>query len=429
MKNIFKSVIVSILTFEAKLLLRRTKPKIIAITGSVGKTSTKDAVYHVLRKKISARKSEKSYNSEIGVPLSVLGLDNAWQNPFLWLKNIIDGMLHALLTRKYPEVLVLEMGVDRPGDMKKLTEWIKPDIVILTALPEVPVHVEFFSSPEEVISEKLELVNSLKDDGILIYNNDDQRVREVAQSIRQKAIGYARYSETDYVAKGDEINYAHGVPTGQKFTILKNHQEVNCEVKETIGVSSIYNFAAAMAVAECFSVTMQEAAEWLKDFDSPPGRMRLIPGIKDTLIIDDTYNSSPTALNSALSTLKETKGFRRKIAVLGDMLELGKFSVEAHRSSGVQVAECADILITVGVRSRIIAESANGSGMKESNIIQYDEAVRAGRELQTLIQPGDLILVKGSQSMRMEKIVEDIMAKPEEADTTLVRQSSFWKKH
>ena len=150
MRSIFKSLIVNILTFEAKLLLRRAKPKIIAVTGNVGKTSTKDAIYEVLRNHVHARKSEKSFNSELGVPLSVLGLDNAWSNPLLWIKNLVDGLILALFPANYPKFLVLEMGVDRPGDMKALTDWITPDVVVITRLPEVPVHVEYcllYTSP------------------------------------------------------------------------------------------------------------------------------------------------------------------------------------------------------------------------------------------------------------------------------------------
>ena len=141
MKEIFKKFVVAALTFEAQVLLKRTRPKIVAITGSVGKTSTKDAVYAVLKEHVHARKSEKSFNSDIGVALTVLGLSNGWNNPFLWVKNIFDGALHALFQSNYPKVLILEMGVDRKGDMKRLTQWIKPDVVVVTRLPDVPVHV------------------------------------------------------------------------------------------------------------------------------------------------------------------------------------------------------------------------------------------------------------------------------------------------
>jgi len=427
MKSILKSLIVTILTAEARLLLRRTKPKIVAVTGSVGKTSTKDTIYHVLKNKVRTRKSEKSYNSDIGVPLSILGLDNAWQNPFHWFKNIIDGLLHALFPGNYPEVLVLEMGVDRPGDMKKLASWVKPDIVVLTRLPSVPVHVEYFSSPEAVIAEKRALVEALKDDGVLVYNHDDEAVKDVAEQTRQRSIGYSRYSESDFMVKGDDVIYQEGTPKGMGFTIHSNGDSAKCTLLGAIGVAHTYNFSAAAAVASCFDISLSDSAVALQDFTPPPGRMRLIEGIKNTVIIDDTYNSSPVAVERSLSTLKEIKGFNRKVAVLGDMLELGRFSVGEHERVGIQAEECTDLLITIGIRSRGIAEAALEAGMSEKNILQYEEATQAGKELQNLLQPGDIVLIKGSQSMRMEKIVEEIMANPAEAESLLVRQSRAWK--
>jgi len=427
MKSILKSLVVTILTAEAQLLLRRAKPKVIAVTGSVGKTSTKDAIYHVLKNKVRARKSEKSYNSEIGVPLSILGLDNAWQNPLGWLKNIVDGLFHALFPGDYPEVLVLEMGVDRPGDMKKLASWVKPDVVVLTRLPDVPVHVEYFSSPEAVVAEKMELVGALATDGVLVYNHDDQAVLNAANNTRQKVIGYSRYSESEFMAQGDEIIYEDGVPKGMKFIIEANGESAEFTLQGAIGVAHLYNFGAACAVGSCFGLSLSESAMALKSFVPPPGRMRLITGIKNTVIVDDTYNSSPVALERALSTIKEIKGFNRKVAVLGDMLELGRFSVTEHERVGVQAAECVDLLITVGIRARGIAEAALEAGMSEKNILQYEESTKAGAELQNLLKPGDIVLIKGSQGMRMEKVVEEIMNNPEEAEAMLVRQSRAWK--
>jgi UDP-N-acetylmuramoyl-tripeptide--D-alanyl-D-alanine ligase len=193
MKSLFKKIIVAIITWEARMLIARTRPHIIGITGSVGKTSTKDAVYTVLKQKVRVRKSEKSFNSEIGVPLTILGLPNAWNNPIRWIKNIIDGALVVAFPGNYPEWLVLEIGVDRPGDIARLTTWIKPDIVILTRLPDVPVHVEFFSSPEAVIAEKSQLVDALKSEGIFVFNNDDEAIVKIKEGVRQQSIGYSRY--------------------------------------------------------------------------------------------------------------------------------------------------------------------------------------------------------------------------------------------
>lgn len=427
MKNFLKTVVVKILTFEAKLLLRRAKPKIIAITGNVGKTSTKDAIYQAIRGKVSARKSEKSYNSELGVPLTVLGLENAWSNPVLWIKNIIDGFLHAILPLQYPAVLVLEMGVDRPGDMKNLTAWIKPDIVVLTRLPDIPVHVEHFNSPEAVAKEKLVLVNALKDDGVLIYNEDDERSVAAAKEVRQKTFSFGRYAPADFYASGDNIIYQDGVPIGMSFLIETKGDKGEFLVTGALGVQYAYNFAAASAVASLFEVSLQESADALSRQGTAPGRMRLIDGLKDTTIIDDTYNSSPVATIQALSTLGELRGVNRRIAVLGDMLELGRYSVEAHKEAGKQAAETADLLITVGVRARGIATGAMEAGMSPEKVIQFEESVKAGRSIQNLLEPGDAILVKGSQGMRMEKIVADIMREPDRAETLLVRQGAIWQ--
>lgn len=428
MKSFLKSLVVSILTFEAKLLLSRAKPRIIAVTGNVGKTGTKDAIFQALRSHVSARKSEKSYNSEIGVPLSILGLENAWSNPLLWTKNIFDGMVLALFPKKYPSVLVLEAGVDRPGDMQRLTSWLYPDIVVLTRLPDVPVHVEHFTSPEEVIAEKLILLRALKPNGVLVYNQDDERVKDAAASFAQKSVSYSRYSESDFTASGDTVTYEDGLPLGLKFTITNREESADFNIKGALGVQYTYNFAAATAVASLFDVSLAESANALRDFAAPAGRMRLIKGIKDTLIIDDTYNSSPTATERALSTLAELRGAGRKLAVLGDMLELGRYSVEAHKKVGQQVSETADLLVTVGVRARGIAEGALAAGMSEKNILQYEESIRAGRELQNLVSPGDAILVKGSQGMRMERIVADLMREPDRAEELLVRQSTVWQR-
>lgn len=427
MKNFLKSVVVKILTFEAQLLLRRTKPKIIAITGSVGKTSTKDAIYQAIRGHVSARKSEKSYNSELGVPLTVLGLENAWHNPLLWIKNIIDGFLHAVLPFKYPSVLVLEMGVDRPGDMKDLTSWIKPDIVVLTRLPDIPVHVEHFNSPEAIAEEKLVLARALKDDGVLIYNQDDERSVKAAAEIRQKSITFGRYAPADFYASSDNIVYQDGTPIGMSFQIESKNDKGEFLVSGALGVPYAYNFAAAGAVAAQFNISLQTTADALSKQATAPGRMRLIDGIKDTIIIDDTYNSSPIAVIQALSTLGELRGVHRKIAVLGDMLELGRYSVEAHKEVGKQAAETSDILIAVGVRSRGIALGAIEAGMNPEKIIQFEESTKAGRTLQNILEPGDAILVKGSQGMRMERVVADIMREPDRAENLLVRQSDIWQ--
>lgn len=428
MKNIFKSVVVKILTAEAKVLLKRHQPYIIAITGSVGKTSMKDAIYSVLKTAYSARKSQKSFNSDIGVPLTVLGLPNAWNNPFLWLKNIIDGFFIAFFSREYPKYLVLETGVDRPGDMAKLTSWLKPNMVVLTRLPDMPVHVEFFATPEAVIEEKMQLVTALKSDGVVIYNHDDENIERALQGVRQPAIGFGRDLPTQYKASADKIIYHDDMPSGISFDLEHISEKTEVKVLGAVGLPLVYTYSGAIAVGVECGMSLEAAASALKDHAPAPGRMRVLKGIKGTVIIDDTYNASPTAVEQALMTLKELKHAKRKIAVLGDMLELGKYSADEHERVGSMVANTADALFTLGIRSRKIAEGALENGLDEENIFQYEDVTKAGKELQAYLKPGDVVLVKASQGIRSEKVVEEVMAEPEMAADLLVRQNEEWLK-
>lgn len=428
MKSVLKHVIVSILTIEARILLGRTKPTIIAVTGNVGKTTTKDAIYAVLKDQKHCRKSEKSFNSELGVPLTILGLGNAWSDPLSWVKNIIDGFMIAMMPHGYPEVLVLEMGVDRPGDMKRFARWIKPDIVVLTRLPDVPVHVEYFETPEAVIAEKLELVKALKPDGVFVYNNDDEKIRGVAEHMSNETIGYGRYAPTDFAATQDVIRYEGGVPVGLSFTLTHGHEAVTVEIDGAVGVQHAYTAAAAAAVGSIFGVPLTHVVEAMKAYVPPPGRMRLIAGVHESIILDDTYNSSPIAVERALLTVKEVKGAKRRIAILGDMLELGRFSVDAHRTVGELAAKSTDMLVTVGVRARGIAERALESGMDANQVLSFDHADDAAEALRDRVATGDVILVKGSQGVRLERVVAKLMATPAAAPELLVRQSDTWKR-
>lgn len=426
MKATLRSIITAILVAEAALLLRRHKPRIVAVSGSVGKTSTKDAIFAAIKNNVYARKSDKSFNSEIGVPLTVLGLPNAWNNPFFWLRNIIEGFFLACFSRSYPEVLILETGIDRPGDMERLTRWLKPDIVVLTRLPEVPVHVEYFSSPIAVIEEKMKIVQALQPEGVLIYNNDDTLIEERLPEVLQRKIGFGRYRETDFTIRADSTVYQDDQPVGTRFSLQYFGNSYDISIEGTVGTQLAYSCGAAIAVADELSVPIEAAVASLQELRTANGRMRLIPGIKSTLIIDDTYNASPVAVEQALSALQEIRHAKRKIAVLGDMLELGKFSTDEHRRIGAMIPGVAEVLFTVGVRARAFAEGALAAGMSEKCVFQYDDALKAGRELQAILHPGDIVLVKASQGIRAERIVEEVMLQPQQAEELLVRQEKAW---
>jgi UDP-N-acetylmuramoyl-tripeptide--D-alanyl-D-alanine ligase len=428
MHSLIRSLVVAILTFEARWLLRRHRPTIIAVTGSVGKTSMKDAIYALLKNHVSARKSDKSFNSEIGIPLTILGLPNAWNSPIGWIKNIIDGAFAAVFSQTYPAVVVIEAGVDRPGDMKRLVSWLRPDIAVITRLPDVPVHVEFFSSPEAVAMEKLQLAEALSPHGILVYNHDDVRLQEYVKTARHQAIGFGRDMPTHVTARADGTYYSDdGKPAGFYCTVRYLDEEIPIRIPGVIGSHMSYTIAGAIAVGTTQGMNLSSLGLAASELATPAGRMRIIPGIKDTTIIDDTYNSSPVATEAALLALSEIDHAKRTIAVLGDMLELGKHSPREHERMGELAARSCDVLITVGIRSQKTAEGALEHGLSEKNILQYEEAGKAGRELQNLIKAGDVILVKGSQGMRLERIVEELMAEPQRAKELLVRQDSEWQ--
>ncbi len=430
MKSIFKKIISFTLQFEAKLVLKKYKPKVIAVTGSVGKTSTKDAIFSVMSSSYYTRKSQKSFNSDIGIPLTILGRQNGWSNPLIWFKNIIAGIELIIFKNNYPEWLVLEVGADRPGDIKQISKWLSPDVVVLTAFAKVPVHIEFFKGREEVIREKKYLAEALKHDGTLIVNGDDDDAMRIKKDLHNISIVYGTDNLSDIVGSDSKIFYSEsGKIEGITFKISYKDNVVPIFLKGSLGMQNIYSSLAAISVGLSQKINLIKSAESLLHHEAPNGRMKIIYGIKDTTIIDDTYNSSPVALISALKTLKEVKkaGKARKITVLGDMLELGKHSAEEHYNAGKLVAESSDILITVGVRARKIAEGALDAEMDEKNIFQFDNSLEAGKFLQNTINKNDVILIKGSQSMRMEKAVFEIIAEPEKAKDLLVRQAEEWK--
>jgi len=429
MKSIFKAIVVFVITLEARMVLSKYKPKIVAITGSVGKTSSKDSIAAVLSTMYKVRKSEKSFNSEIGVPLTILGLPNAWGNPFAWLMRIYEGFVLWAFPHHYPEMLVLEVGADRPYDIKKISSWLRPDVVVFTKVGNRPVHVEFFESVEQVVSEKAHLVKSLKPEGLLVYCGDDTRVRELGIGYTGRSVSFGCEGELDFFGGEPIITYnKDGLIEGIEFPVNHNGNSQTVVLGGALGRQHVYASVAAMAVADEMRVTAETAAMLLSNHETPPGRMHVIRGIKDTILIDDTYNSSPVAVEEALKTLKQAKTKGKKIAVLGDMLELGALANEAHKDIGKLVATCADVLVAVGVRAKWYIDGALDAGLSEKKVYHFDDSVVAGKFLEGILDPFDVALIKGSQSIRMEKAVLEVMAEPLRAEELLVRQEEEWGK-
>jgi UDP-N-acetylmuramoyl-tripeptide--D-alanyl-D-alanine ligase len=218
MKSFLKKIVSNILIWESKRVIKKYKPKVVAVTGSVGKTVTKDAIYTLISHFEYTRKSEKSFNSELGVPLTVLGMPNAWSSFVGWVENIGEGLILPLRGEKYPNWLVLEVGVDRPGDIDKFS-WLKPDVVVFTRFPKTPVHVEYFESPEQVIEEKRKLKEYLKPEGALVVNLDDARMADEKVKEGQSKISYG-FSESATLRAFDyEVLYKNEMPAGIAFKV------------------------------------------------------------------------------------------------------------------------------------------------------------------------------------------------------------------
>ena len=426
-----KKILQYIFRAQAKILLRRFNPKIIAVTGSVGKTSTKDAIYDVLSTKFNVRKSPKSYNSmEWGVALSILGLTSEWNSPLGWLVNVWKGCV-AMFASTYPEILVLEMGVEHPGDMAIMTSLAKPHIAVVTAIGEVPVHVEFFAGPKELAREKAGMVRAISADGYVILNSDDDVVSDMRAEAHGKIITFGVGRGADVHVSSYKLlttgNGEHATPRGMACKIEYRGTSVPVRLEGAFGRQQLYVIGAAVGVAAAMNMNMVDVARTLEEKYTPsPGRLRLLEGIKESWILDDTYNASPMAMHAALDTLKDMPANRR-IAALADMLEIGKFTIQAHESMGALAAPIVNILLTVGPRAKFIAKEARARGMKKTDVLEFATGREAGVYLQSILESGDVVLVKGSQSMRMEQLVEEIMAHPEEASTLLVRQNEYWR--
>ncbi len=432
MKSIFKKLITAILIAEARLVIRKYQPHVIAITGSVGKTSTKDAIYASLVQHLSVRKSEKSFNSEIGLPLTILGRPNAWSNPLRWIENIIDGLSLILFRAPYPKWLVLEIGADRPGDIRNVARWLPIDIAVITRLPEVPVHVEYFSSPEEVAEEKASIITALKKGGTLIIYADDDRTLSLAARAPEDARTITFGQSNNATVRGARTDVLctdgpHVSPVGMEADIIAGDARAHAHIVGSVGAHTLLPLIASAAVGVALDIPLpQIIASFESNYVPPAGRMRVVSGIHDSTLIDDSYNASPAAVTAAIETLGSLCASGRKIAVFGDMLELGKYSVDEHRKLGILAAQHAQILVTVGFRARGIAEAALASGMPESQILQFEDAQQAGEALIPLVEEGDVVLIKGSQSMRMERTTFALMRDPQQAPILLVRQEEEW---
>ncbi|TSC68690.1 MAG: UDP-N-acetylmuramoyl-tripeptide--D-alanyl-D-alanine ligase [Parcubacteria group bacterium Gr01-1014_66] len=384
----------------------------------------------MLASKFRVHKSPKSYNSAFGVPLTILDLPTSWSSVLGWCVTLFWGFF-ARFQKEYPEILILEAGVDRLGDMDATITLIQPEISVITAIGEIPVHVEFFAGPKELAFEKGKLARSTAPQGRVFLNADDDVVYDMRNEARGKVItfGYGKGADirvSQYAIVSERSDEGIEMPMGIHCKVDIQGSTVPLRLEGVLGRQQLYVAAAAIGVGAYFGIHALDASSALADYRPLPGRLRVLGGIKNSVVLDDTYNASPTAMHAALDTLRDVPA-RRRIAVLADMLEIGKYTIQAHQAMGELAASCADILVTVGPRGKLIAREALARGMAREQVHELGSATEAGKFLQDILRAGDVVLVKGSQSMRMERAVEEIMAHPELKKDLLARQDEYWQ--
>ncbi|MES2225956.1 MAG: UDP-N-acetylmuramoyl-tripeptide--D-alanyl-D-alanine ligase [Patescibacteria group bacterium] len=430
MKLFLRNFFASILATFARGVLRKYHPTVVMVTGSVGKTSTKDAIAAVLDSRFYIRASEKSYNSEFGVPLTILGANNPWASPFAWLKVFGEALALLIFPNHYPKVVVLEVGADRPGDLARILRIATPDIVVVTQLPEMPVHVEAYATPDAVREEEFAPAYSLAPDSPLILSADDEYARALAVPLSVSVSTYGAHKDADIRIEAARPYFEDAIAAGMESTVYIHGTAHTLRVRGALGRPQLLAPAAAISVGCALGMTVEEVLKGVEAYVPPAGRGRLIHGRNESCIIDDSYNASPAAVEEALASLQiaasAQKGTRR-IAILGDMLELGRYSHEEHERIGKSAAGKCDVLVTVGVRSYATADAAVTAGLSKDQAHRFDTAEGAAGFLKDFIQKGDAILIKGSQSVRMERIVEALLRTPEDRKL-LVRQDYEWKK-
>lgn len=415
MQKFAKKIIVAILGWQVRRLYKKNDFKVVAVAGSLGKTSTKLAIAQVLGAKYKVRHQEGNYNDIVTVPLIFFGQSTpSLFNPLSWLG--VFWRNEAQLRKKYPyEVVVVEVGTDGPGQIKEYGNCLKADIGVLTAI--APEHMEFFDDLDAVAAEELQIVNLSEE---LIVNVD---------LCEAKYLKDIKKPVTSYGFKGPaNVRLANIKFDGfsADFDVLKDGKELLRAEHEAVAEPRLYAVAAAVAVAWERGMTPDEIKAGLDTLRPVAGRMQKLTGIKDSMIIDDTYNASPPAMKAALDTLYRLEA-PQKIAVLGNMNELGSYSQTAHKEIGNYCnPQKLDLVITLGPdANKYLAPAAEAKGCK---VQQFDDPYSAGNYLKQTIKNKALILVKGSQNrVFAEEAVKLILANPRDANK-LVRQSDAWLK-
>lgn len=399
--------------------LKRTKPTVIGITGSFGKTSTKEAMYEILKTKWRVYRNPKSLNTEIGLLLAVLQQPSGFQSPMKWGKIFIGALWNAFFSEKY-DFLILEYGADKSGDIEHLLSVVKPHVGIITHISRVHQAEGQFKNAEEVFEEKKKLVTCLKKTDIAILNAADPFLKKLAGQLVAKTFWF----------NGNDLSVDNLKNTTRGFsTTLHAHGR---KVHADFPIAGTYHIDVLLPALLCgmlHGIPLEEGVAALRSFQLPPGRMSILKGKYGSILLDSTYNASPETMEQALNLLRDFPG-KKKIAVLGNMNELGEFSIQDHRNIGNAIGMWLDTLITVGSQAAFIAEEALKNGFPKTRIKVLLTAQEAAETLKPHLAKGDTVLLKGSQNkVRLERAVKILMAHPEDAEKILCRQEPEWERY
>lgn len=348
---------------------------VIAITGSVGKTSTKDIIASVVATKYNVLKTEGNFNNHIGLPLTILRL-------------------------KDHDAMVVEMGMNNLGEISLLTDIAKPTIAVITNVGTA--HIGNLGSRENILKAKLEILEGLSQDGTLIINNDNDMLHMWNEKNNTyKVFDFGIENNSKLMAKDIKINQA-----SSQYKIIDKNEEINIEVPIASKVF-IYNSLSAICVGKTLNIEINKIIEGIKNFELSKNRME-VTTVNTVTIINDCYNANFDSMKASIESLAKMEG-SRKIAILGDMLELGKFSQKLHSDIGKEICDNnIDILITVGEESKNIAQNAIENGMNKNNIYVLNNNTEVINLITKIKQINDTILIKASNGMHFIEIVNEL---------------------
>lgn len=359
----------------------RLQPRVIGVTGSVGKTTTKEIIAAVLSTRYRTFKSEGNYNDEIGLPLMLLKLTEAHERA------------------------VLEMGYDHPGEIKFLSGLARPHVGVVTNV--YAVHLERAGSLEAIARGKAELLEALPPapEGVAVLNADDPLVLGMRDRTRARVVTYGLDPAADVWADNIESAGLDGV----RFHLHDRHEILHVHVP-MLGRHSVHTALRAATVGLVEGLGWQEILEGLNGLGATQLRLVAVTGPRGSVILDDTYEASPESVIAALNLLNELEG--RRVAVLGDMLELGSQEELGHRLVGRRAREVANLLVTVGPRARLIAAEARDSGLPAEAVVELEDSQAAIEFLRQNIRPGDVVLLKGSRAVKLDRVVPALEVRP-----------------